>query len=1402
MNRDFIISRRWRLPNSSDTGPNTEGPVNAAQQFNPTITMDTKLRRALDQVLGDSSGDIRNNSRDPDSFAAILNPSFTETVDSSESVDGKRLLPFEVSGGSIDGGPAFISGYNAYINDLADSFVMRNREDSTLTASALKVWAEKLREKTDDLSRFTRNLLMIGNVSGTGTAMDAIVSNHMLFRECCLSLCKFLHTSNKIETPLRHDGSSSLIDGKYAVPYGFFPRRYEQLIQLAIIKTCMEDETNEGFSRLEAYLRYRREALQIRSDLDGDGPQWPDLGDFKNDPGAAGTSGKASRGADGLEGAYNFGSGGDPGTGGTEASYTDWIEEYGGHTGGPDVEARGGDAGVAFLDYDDATFWWEDYYASFANTYPRFVQAASDLAYYFCEQEEGTGILSNTRRCVTARLKLKSQGQSVTRYGLMQSPIGAALIQAHGEKQVSGGGDDNRSVFDFIINIWDDYEESIFTMAKNIEDHGTGDFSSSTDFAQGAQDDYVQNTDTWYRGISRDTSRMMTYFMACQLIRKFLPVESIIEFGNDVSIEDFSVQITDDTGYSYAQRTGGQGRKSSHGYIGAEYHEDEDWQFQDGFNVSIYHPFDMHSKFYWDPTKGPSFLISCLDAFGSAFGSDIDSVYNSTLNPQQVYANTKYGDFIKDIGKKWRITAPIPDAPSTHGLYDIYDRSSDTNFNFADPDYWTQAHTGIPGIVASLVTEDMHIIQIVNTMRHIGEILNDHLALGQGTETTSEPLSTYSSEYLSLMRRYMYGTKSDGTPNLSEGDIDLDDSDANKTDLKAIFDSMNPDAVATAYCILSDNFTLSTAYINCLNAIPTPMMGLMDASFPDGGATNKYANLFPASEAINEVNYALIRWFQSGAKNRLPPGAAEERGGQAKKILAIGIPVGMLQNLREQAMKDEFIYREKAFTTSNFVNSSLIRIRVIKKSHDNPNVVFTPRTFYFDARLFYCNSDIPVDPTSLLPSSASPDSAVSDNRKSLSDLYSEAGKNCVGVYSFSTDGSTLGTEELKSIRLKNTISPSQATNLGNALNKLAVQPNGTESGGTGMGILTSQLGSIGALESCGVKLRRFELGLTTNMTSTGRNPDLNFFDYDIDRLSLNQAGAQIEAIYDNAINGSTDAPASETDPTSDFLGTNETGDSGETIHGVGGDPWAYDQLTGEHYTEAMLSTYKFGKQVAANEFYSGILKNYLKMMTGFDVSERAFMMKTLYGDVGASSPILPTPSQNDRFLTHRPSTSFGDTNLYSNSISVEGSSIDTIGAPISAAKASLVGRIVQYMSTANPAVSDLELRSIQTMFLRSLPMSSDKFRNQGLLPKLFDRTFCIAIDAENDFHGYNTYEGDDTFDSYDSEPAELIGATSYEASDGVIYSFLVDVGIVPQDEGQAGMRSANSGESIMTTDDE
>lgn len=1428
LNRDFIISRRWRLPNSAGTGPNSEGPCAAAQRFNPTISRSTTIEDALDQVLGDSVGDIRNNTRDPDSYAAILGPAYRDTVDSSESVtDGLRLLPFEVKGGSIDGGTAFVSGYNAYINDLADSFVMRTNADTLLQSRTLKTWAESFKDKTDDLANFVHNMLMIGNVSGdtsmSGIAShnDHIISNHMLLRQVCLSISKFIYNTNIVSERLnKSDGVMGLVDGKYAVAAGYAPRRYEQLIQLSIIECCGRLTDNEpddgpfnseGFQRLEAYMRYRREALQIRTDFDGTGPKWPDFGDFKDDPGVTGATNSYTGGMTGAGAAYNFGGGQlnsgriVEGRGEAGAEYADPL------IAGADRLDEDDVATAYRVTVDDPTYWWEDYYAAFAYAYPRFAQAAVNLCHYYAEQQEDASYSFSTNQCVSYRMTIKSRGQSTTRYGLLQSPIGAALIQATGEKQVTGGGDENISIFDYLLDIWDDYEKTIWDQAKNINNHGTGDFEDETSFAGGmGESDYVQNKNTWYRNISRDTCRMMTYYMAAKLIKTYLPVRGTISFEGGVSRSDFTVQLVDDTGNIGAYDEG----FGAHARFGDP--EDSSWRFynQDGYNTSIDSPFVMNSKFQWDPTRAVSFLMACIDAFGISFAGDVSADLESVTPANSVYGSGNFHSFVKTLAKRWGNDAfgtaysgsGRVELPSTHSLYKEVNASTTNTANFANPSKRSQAFEGIPAMVMALSKEDTTILAILNTFRHVSDILNNQLYLGQGLQT-SEPVRDES--YLEYLRRYVFGNSadSDGTSSLTEGSIDLDD-ESSATELshiKTIFDSLTPDAVATSYAILCDNFTLSSAYISATNNAPTPMQGIYDASF--SGNPGKYAHLIPASEAVNEINYALIRWFQSGAKNVRPPTFSDERGGQTKKILTVGLPLGLLENLRDQARKDEFVYRSKAFKTSNFVRSSLIRIRVMKKSHDNPNVVYTPRNFYFDTRLFFTNAGFPLSPPSLnnyAYTETDADVSMNQDQRVGEISASNLGQQLCGVYNFHSPGSDLSSvpPEIRAIRNESTMPKGPTDDLTTRLNTFAVQFD-AESASTAMGHIMSNLGQIRGLMDSNYKLITIRIGTGIGAAEEGRHSTYDSADYDVEAFGLSNASNFIKKYYGDAINGSSSAPSTEDDPTVDFFGTNDSGDSGETIHGIAGDPWVYDQLTGEYYTEAMSTISsdkdrKFAAQVAANEFYSGILKNYIKMSSGFDVSERSFLVKNTFGDLSVASPVpLSTGIAKAWMEKYRPKEYFGNTDLFSDTIPVDGSSMSGMEATIGASRATVLARVKQYVATANPAVSDLELRAVQNMFLRSLPISAGKFRDQGLLPRVFDRTFCIAIDAENDFTAYNSYEEDTLFDAFSGTAAELVGDTTFTSSDGMVYSFVVDVGIVPMDQTESTFLGAAKEEELV-----
>ena len=417
---------------------------------------------------------------------------------------------------------------------------------------------------------------------------------------------------------------------------------------------------------------------------------------------------------------------------------------------------------------------------------------------------------------------------------------------------------------------------------------------------------------------------------------------------------------------------------------------------------------------------------------------------------------------------------------------------------------------------------------------------------------------------------------------------------------------------------------------------------------------------------------------------------------------------------------------------------------------------------------------------------------------------SNLGEQLCGVYNFHEPGSDLSSvpPEIRAIRNESTMPKSSTEELATRLNTFAVQFD-AESTSTAMGHIMSNLGQISGLKDSHYKLMTIRIGTGIGAAEDGRDSRYDAADFDVESYDLNSAAHYIKKHYGDAIEGSSSAPSTEDDPTVDFFGTNDSGDSGETIHGIAGDPWVYDQLTGEYYTEAMstVSSYqnfKFAAQVAANEFYSGILKNYIKMSSGFDVSERSFLVKNTFGDLGVASPVpLSTGTAKYFFELYRPKAHFGGTDLFSDTIPVDGSSMSGMEATIGASRATVLARVKQYVATANPAVSDLELRAVQNMFLRSLPINAGKFRDQGLLPRVFDRTFCIAIDAENDFTAYNSYEEDTLFDAFSGTAAELVGDTTFTSSDGMVYSFIVDVGIVPMDQTESTFLGAARDEDLI-----
>ena len=103
--------------------------------------------------------------------------------------------------------------------------------------------------------------------------------------------------------------------------------------------------------------------------------------------------------------------------------------------------------------------------------------------------------------------------------------------------------------------------------------------------------------------------------------------------------------------------------------------------------------------------------------------------------------------------------------------------------------------------------------------------------------------------------------------------------------------SMNPEAVASSHSILSQNFTLSRAFLTYSNSMPSPFKNVNSL-----GALTSDCTFVSKSMEINELEYLSIRWMMDGPNLR---GESVEEltsglGKQNKRILSIGIPLGLI----------------------------------------------------------------------------------------------------------------------------------------------------------------------------------------------------------------------------------------------------------------------------------------------------------------------------------------------------------------------------------------------------------------------------------------------------------------------------------------------------------------------------
>jgi hypothetical protein len=1275
LNRDFIMSRRWKLLNNDETGPQTHGPVYYGKRFNSDVSVDTSLYAAIDQIIGNNSGNIATNSRDSDSYTAIMNPNFTEGDD-----EGLRMLPFEVDteGFNATGDKTYVSGYQTYMNSLIDDILNDGSGNQLFDSESLAAWASESSTKFEDLKLFVESLMMIYSYK-YGTDMKVYSSNTLLFKTCCMALCKFFVNTNRYTpTSLAHSP-----DVNMAVPAAYFSTKYQQTIQLSIVYECMSDSTGKGFQLLEAYLRYRRDALITKAEEGTSGVIWPDLGDFGTAANPVITNSDVLPGGGRYVGAGVF----------ETYETTGATSAFGikSDTSGPHV------LGESY----DRTYWWEGYYGAFAGAYPRFVEASSALAAWYLDSTYAGGDMSmstGSKYCGRTFLNLKSYGYSQVRYGLMATALGAALIQSSDEGEFSNAA--KKPLWDYLIDAFDDYEQSVFEMSKDIETlsgNTTGTIDARGDWAQGEENEYASTVGTYYRGHSQDTFRSCMYWIMCKMLKRFVPVRCV----SNMSGGDFPVDVVTKSGKSSEHRTGAD-------TVGASVQEAH----------SIDSPFMLQTKFLYDMVNPGKFIKGTLYWAGATSFDKLGLNYDHwrSYNEWASTANETAVWFRGDIGD---------DVEAIMGDFNVAQHDTRwTNSTFSNP------IEELATIAIALENEDHRIVRSLNILDNMTSIIktadfSSTVDRGSSTQKARESYQEY-------MQHYLFGSNPDHSPIIPGGTIDELD-DQTRTRMYAFFMSMNQEAVASSHMILAENFTLSTAFLTYKSGIPSPFKAVSDTEI-----TSDIAHLLPASETLSKTEYGMIRWFMGG-DNLL----GDQQGGtstdsdglgnglQGKKILTIGLPVGLLQKLRDKAVVDEQVYRPKAHSTSNYAKTSLIRIRVTKKSLDNIDILYTPRTFYFDAQTFY-----------------------------------KAGKTFEG-----DDDPYLDPDAIANL----TQGSDRATLLGQ-LGILAKQTQSDEHGGTVAPAHSHS--SSGRGISADAKVSMIDpITTPTRWHDVGSWMASNYY-------TFTEASDKIIAKYSDTIyKAEYDVAAALSDPTEDFFGE---GHLETAMHGISSDIWAYDQLSGKHYSEAISPaeidaggetlTKLFADHIVSNEYYSGILKTYIKIMTGMDMSERAFSTNINQVHTQFNNANLMTQKGRELYTSYT-GNSPNDMNI-SKSIIMQ-----------------LVNDTIASANATDFTIADL--RKLWLLSLKTLPISADRYKDQALIPRIFDRTFCVVIDPEADFMPYTADAiAIDDVDPYEETSASPDSSSMYLTSDdgdGKIYCFVVDVTIIPMNEEYATGRFRTGG---------
>jgi hypothetical protein len=1375
LTRDFIMSKRWKLLDESTGARQGHSPVFFAQRFDSDIDFNTSIPLAIDEVIGDNSGRLSRNDRSPDSYTSIFNAEFEDALAGPSVDEGThlRMLPFEtdLEGDEVNEySPSYrrwISGYQAYINSLVDDLLLTDTDDSTASifnSPTLEEWAEESQTKYDDLRNFVRSLLMTGDHYDEGGDYRVFSCNHLLLKACSLALSKFFINSNRISSDWV--GASTLGGGMVGeVPPGWYPTKYQHTTQLSMVWTCMDDDTGKGFRVLEAYLRYRREARMLYDEAlaRGETPvKWPDLGDF------AGSTVMVAAG---------YGGG-----------LTDESSAFGVRATIQDVYGVSEDMGSGYAEtqqtYDD-TFWWEMYYGAFAGAYPRFAQAAYEMVSFYMEKIGGSSTNfgdMGDKYCAKTRLTVTNHGQTQTRYGLMATILGASVIQEYGDHsgwQGSGsdegemGGGSSKPLFDYMIDAYDDFVQLVADADNDINaiendfggmfsDGSThGEYHSPAGEAQG----------TFYRGLSLRTYQASMYFIMGQLVKRYAPCRG----KANMVLSDFPAEATDDVGYPDAV---------------SAYFDGEDDEATPGIMLSeafsTTSTFEMDTRFMWD-AAAPMLFVKGVCYWGGHHHSDILGI---TQQEDWWAWRARTANRYTDPAQKGEI---IGEGCTGNLFINV----SNNPAAWITDGWFSEPGPELTSAAAALVREDHIILRSLNYLSNMHNLITEKIGFSKQKTTTPAGVSLSETgdynnadrliasleAYQEYIRKQLFGTdEATGLP-IASGVTSAEElDDSLRSQLYSFFKSMTLEGVASSHMILGDNFTLSRAFLNIADIGPNPFtLPEESATFHvpgDPSGASSPACFSPSSETLNSINYAAIQWFSRGAnvKGKFFPADGEPpEGFQPKKILTIGIPIGLVQQLRDKASVEEITNRADAYTDSNYTRSSLIRIRVMKKPLDNESISYTPRTFYFDTQLFFPHSQGNVQYPSLKGYGGT--SATFGSPRNLNAMGSTGGDHGIIV---SRGRVVLAGHSVYDI--PTTVGPlkDRAETLAADIGTLAVERSAfDEAAGIIEALGASETSTPTDLDGSNLCLKRFVIGLTDSL------------DYDVesDYRTWPQAGDYVEDYYSEAINGY--GTADSTDPTHDFFADVEN-----EYLGLSEDPWSYDQLTGDHYSVAMAagSTQEgFAKQVAANEFYSGILKMYIRAMCGFDMHERCFPTSMAKTHLHQKSTFHMTKAGRDSYseYTGHPfhtSAPFGDIG-------------GTVPAPGGVAKLATITCIEEilsiYAGLESGKYTQVELQNTYLSMLQTLPVSSEKYRDQGLLPRIFDRTFCVLIDPVNDFQPYIPTDTQDPFKEFGLSTS--LDDVTVEHN-GRVYCFLVDVALVPMNSADSGMLLSADADDLEITD--